>query len=143
MIYRGEKRDTDQEDVKGWGWKRREKETWVNRKRLCATLRGRICAQDLEQPSAEWWIGLQDGPVQLAQNRTPLQARLVQQEGAGGPWGRQVVLGQASGNTTQTGSGPVIQARQLIAFQGVSQNCVLKDQPTTFPFDLEGLAVRS
>lgn len=37
----------------------------------------------------------------------------------------------------------VIQARQLIAFQGVSQNCVLKDQPTTFPFNLEGLAVRS
>lgn len=53
MIYCGEKRDTDQEDVKGWGWKRREKETWVNRRRLCATLRGRICAQDLEQPSAE------------------------------------------------------------------------------------------
>lgn len=53
MIYCGEKRDTDQEDVKGWGWKRREKESWVNRRRLCVTLRGRICAQDLEQPSAE------------------------------------------------------------------------------------------
>lgn len=81
-----------------------------------AILDVRVCGKELEQLSARVIDGFAEQAGPSGTNSVQSEARLVQQEGAGGPRSRQVVLGQSSGNTTQPGSGPVNQARQLMVF---------------------------
>ena len=105
----------------GLKWKKRGKDggrigrldkQW---KKTTVILGVRICVEVGEQPFAvmDGFTG-QAGPT----GRESDPSRLVQR--------REVVLGQASGNATQPGSGPVNQARPLMAFQEVQQHCVCK-----------------